>query len=418
MQQERARRRRWPWVVAGVLLALLGIAAVAVWSAYQKLDSNIATIDSSDGLGDVRPAKENQALNVLAIGSDTREGANSVIGGDSPGLADTTMVVHLSADNTWAAGVSIPRDSMVQMPDCVAPDGRIVPGALRQFNAAYPIGGPVCVQRTVESLTGLRIDHFVVVDFVGFVDMVDAVGGVTVYIPEPISDPNSKIYFETGCQTLDGKQALDYVRVRKGVGGGDGSDTGRIERQQAFLTSLIQKVTSSGVLFNPIELYDFLDAVTRSVTTDTGIGSIRSMASIAVRVRAIGLESIEFTTVPYEVYPPNPNRVQWAQPEADEMWAKLRADEPLTPKPSPKPSGSSASAGASPGATPSSGDETATRLPERDRQPEHDVRHDDCRPAGVPDAVGRPRGRFRAPGAARSARPVSVVLPRLTPWPN
>ena len=189
------------------------------------------------------------------------------------------MVVHLSADNTWAAGVSIPRDSMVQMPDCVAPDGRIVPGALRQFNAAYPIGGPVCVQRTVESLTGLRIDHFVVVDFVGFVDMVDAVGGVTVYIPEPISDPNSKIYFETGCQTLDGKQALDYVRVRKGVGGGDGSDTGRIERQQAFLTSLIQKVTSSGVLFNPIELYDFLDAVTKSVTTDTGIGSIRSMAS-------------------------------------------------------------------------------------------------------------------------------------------
>ena len=147
--------------------------------------------------------------------------------------------------------------------------------------------------------------------------------------------------------------------MRKGVGGGDGSDTGRIERQQAFLTSLIQKVTSSGVLFNPIELYDFLDAVTRSVTTDTGIGSIRSMASLAVRVRAIGLESIEFTTVPFEVYPPDPNRVQWAQPEADEMWATLRADEPLTPKPSPTPSGSSGSDGSS-SATPSaSGSPTA-----------------------------------------------------------
>jgi LCP family protein required for cell wall assembly len=354
MQQERARRRRWPWVVGAVLLGILGIAAIAVWSAYQKLDSNIATIDPSNGLGDVRPAKENEAINVLAIGSDTREGANSVVGGDSPGLADTTMVMHLSADNSWAAGVSIPRDSMVQMPDCVGPKGNIVPGALRQFNAAYPIGGPVCVQRTVESLTGLRIDHFVVVDFAGFVDMVEAVGGVTVYIPEPISDPNSKIYFKAGCQTLDGKKALDYVRVRHGVG--NGSDTGRIERQQAFLTSLIQKVTSSGVLFNPIELYDFLDAVTTSVTTDTGIGSIRSMASIAVRVRAIGLDSIEFTTVPFEVYPPNPNRVQWAQPEADEMWAALRADEPLTPKPSPKPSVSpdvtgSASTSSSPSAT-------------------------------------------------------------------
>ena len=353
MQQDRGRRRRWPWLVAGALLVALGIGAVALWTAYQRLDSNIATIDPTDGLGDVRPAKENEAINVLAIGSDTREGANSVVGGDSPGLADTTMVVHLSADNTWAAGVSIPRDSMVQMPDCVGPDGRIVPGALRMFNAAYPIGGPVCVQRTVESLTGLRIDHFVVIDFVGFVDMVEAVGGITVYIPEPISDPNSKIYFEAGCQTLDGQAALDYVRVRKGVGGGDGSDTGRIERQQAFLTSLIQKVTSSGVLFNPIELYDFLDAVTRSVTTDPGIGSIRSMASLAVRVRAIGLESIEFTTVPFEVYPPDPNRVQWAQPEADEMWATLRADEPLTPLPSPSPSGSGASGSPRPSDDPS-----------------------------------------------------------------
>ena len=362
MQQERARRRRWPWAVAGVLLAVLAVGGIVAWSAYQKLDSNITTIDPTKGLGDVRPAKENEALNVLAIGSDTREGANNVIGGDSPGLADTTMVLHLSADNTWAAGVSIPRDSMVQMPDCIAADGRTVPGALRQFNAAYPIGGPVCVQRTVESLTGLHIDHFVVVDFVGFVDMVDAVGGVTIYIPDPISDPHSKIFFEAGCQTLDGTQALDYVRVRKGISGDDGSDTGRIERQQAFLSSLIQEVTSSGVLFNPIELYDFLDAVTRSVTTDTGIGSIRAMASVAVRVRQIGLDAIEFTTVPWEAYPPNPNRVQWAQPEADEMWAKLAADEPLTPKPEPSPSGSGSSSGsarpsdsASPSATASPG---------------------------------------------------------------
>ena len=127
------------------------------------------------------------------------------------------------------------------------------------------------------------------------------------------------------------------------------------------------------------------------MTTDTGIGSIRSMASIAVRVRAIGLESIEFTTVPYEVYPPDPNRVQWAQPEADEMWAKLRADEPLTPKPSPKPSGSGGSASASPGATPSSTRRLGQRLSQRDRQPEHDVRHDDGRPASVPDAVAIPR---------------------------
>ena len=342
MVQDRARRRRWPYVVAGLLVTLLMAVGITVWVAYQNLDSNITTVDPTDDLGDIRPAKENQSLNVLAIGSDTREGGNDIVGGESEGLADTTMVLHLSADNSWAAGVSIPRDSMVQMPDCVSSDGTVVPGALRQFNAAYPIGGPACVQRTVEALTGLRIDHFVVVDFRGFVDMVDAVGGVTVYIPEPISDPQSKIYFDVGCQTLDGTQALDYVRVRKGVGGGDGSDLGRIERQQAFLTSLIQKVTSSDVLFNPLELYSFLDAVTNSVTTDPGLGSIRSMASVAVRVREIGLDSIEFTTVPNEAYPPDPNRVQWKQPEADELWRKLRLDEPLTPKPTaaPRASGS------------------------------------------------------------------------------
>ncbi len=337
------RRRRFLRFAAAALLLVLVVGGVLLWLAYRNLDDNIATIDPTDGLGDVRPAKENQALNILAIGSDTREGDNSSVGGDSPGLADTTMLLHLSADNTWAAGVSIPRDSMVVMPDCVGPDGVVVPGALRQFNAAYVIGGPVCVQRTMESLTDIAIDHFVVVDFVGFAAMVDAVGGVTVYIDSPIDDPESSISFETGCQTLDGQAALDYVRVRKGVEGGNGSDTQRIERQQQFLSALVQKVTSTGMLFNPVNLYQFLDAATSSLTTDSGLGSIRALASVAVRAREVGLSEIEFLTVPVEDWPPNPNRVQWLQPDADELWTKLRLDQPLNePSPAPAPSGSGA----------------------------------------------------------------------------
>lgn len=342
------RRRRPALIAAGIAGVALLTIGMLVWWTYGRLEGNISTVDTSanNALGDVRPAKENEALNILAIGSDSREGDNSFVGGDSPGLADTTMVVHVSADNSWAAAVSIPRDSMVQMPDCVQPDGTIVPGAVRMFNAAYPIGGPTCVQRTVESLTGLRIDHFVVIDFAGFQDMVEAVGGVTVYIPDRISDPESKIYFDAGCQTLTGKEALNYVRVRHGVG--NGSDTDRIKRQQAFLSSLIQKVTSAGVLFNPIDLYQFLDAATQAITTDSELGSIRALASVAVRVRATGLDQIEFTTVPWEGYPPNPNRVQWKQPEADEMWDRLRLDLPLTvDKPSPKPSPSTSSGSAS-----------------------------------------------------------------------
>lgn len=347
-----AHRHRRPAVIAAAIAAvvLVGAAVTLAW-AYFRLEGNISTIDSTDGLGDLRPAKQNEAVNILAIGSDSRAGGNAVVGGESPGLADTTMVVHLSADNAWAAAVSIPRDSMVQMPACFTPDGSIREGGLRQFNSAYQIGGPVCVQRTIESLTGLHIDHFVVIDFVGFRDMVEAVGGVTVYIDKPISDPNSNIFFDAGCQTLSGKLALDYVRVRHGAG--DGSDPSRIKRQQVFLSSLVQKVTSSGVLFNPVELYRFLDAVTKAVTTDTGLGGIRNMGSLAVRVREIGLDRIEFTTIPWEGFPPDPNRVQWAQPEADELWDLLRRDIPLTPakaSPSPSPSGSGSSG--SPSASP------------------------------------------------------------------
>lgn len=359
-QTSAPRRRTRRWLVVG--LAVVVLAAAGLWWAYRSLSGNIDTVDPAAGLGDVRPAKENESLNILLIGSDTREGSNSAVGGESPGLADTTIVLHLAADNSWATGVSIPRDSMVEMPDCVESDGSTYPGGLRQFNQAYVIGGPVCVQRTVEALTDLRIDHFVVVDFSGFVDMVDALDGITVYVQEPISDPSSDIYFDVGCQTLDGKQALDYVRVRHGVG--DGSDLGRIDRQQQFLAAVVQEVTSRGILLNPVALYQFLDAGTSAVTTDTALGSIQDMASVAVRVRDVGLGDIEFTTVPVRDWPPDPNRVEWKQPDADELWEHLRDDVALTPE-QPDPSAS---------AEPSESDEPASATPTPSPTGSFDVR--------------------------------------------
>lgn len=353
-----ALRRAVTILVVLFAVVAVGAAALGFW-AYRSLNSNISTIDPevNNALGTARPEKENQAMNILAIGSDSRSGDNSFVGGESPGLADTTIVVHLAADNSWATAVSIPRDSMVAMPDCVAPDGTTKPGGFRQFNSAYSIGGPLCVQRTVESLTGLPIDHFVEVDFAGFSDMVDAVGGVPVYVSKPISDPHSKIYFDAGCQVLTGKQALKYVRVRHGVD--DGSDTARIKRQQQFLSSLVQEVTSSGVLFNPLDLYRFLDAATGAVTTDTELGGVAAMAPLALRVREIGLDSITFTTVPTAAWPSDPNRLIWADPEATKMWNKLRADKPLTePSKTPSPSASS-SATKSPSA-PASSEPTPT----------------------------------------------------------
>lgn len=351
-------RRGRIWLLLTAIVAIVGLVVVGLagW-AYWRLNANIQKVNPNvdNALGDTRPAKENEAMNILAIGSDSRAGSNSFVGGDSPGLADTTMVVHLAADNSWAAAVSIPRDSMVQMPACVTPSGSTYPGGFRQFNSAFQIGGALCVQRTVEATTGLHIDHFVQIDFAGFEKMVDAVGGVTVYIPKTIDDPNSKIHFTPGCHKLNGKQALQYVRVRHGVD--DGSDTARIKRQQQFLASLMQQVTSAGTLTNPLEFYRFLDAATKAVTTDTDLGGIRNMAGVAVRVRAIGLHAIEFTTVPVGAWAANPNRLVWQQPQADRMWKKLRQDRPLsaqlTASPTPSASGSSGKASPGAGKTPS-----------------------------------------------------------------
>ena len=209
---------------------------------------------------------------------------------------------------------------------------------MRQWNQNYRIGGTGCLIRTLEGNTGLFVDHYAVVDFRGFKQMVDALGGVDVCTSEPIDDANTHLQLDAGRHTLDGRQALQYVRVRKSVG--DGSDLGRIERQQAFLSSVMQQATSTQLLVQPNRLFSFLDAATKSLTTDPefGLGTMRDMAT---SVKGIGLDEIQFVTVPNESYEPDPNRVQWKD-SADQIWSALREDRPVgaTKKPataSPSP---------------------------------------------------------------------------------
>ena len=310
------RRRRQILISLGVVVALLVVSASAFGVyAYQHLGGNITTIDDvqvqEDRPAAIAPSVEaaKTPLNILLIGSDTREGDNGFIGGAAgPGLSDTTMLLHVSADRSRALAVSIPRDSMVDMPSCQTPQGATVAPAFRQFNSAYSLGGASCVRRTVEQLTDIRIDHFVVVDFSGFRGMVNALGGVKVNIPEAIDD-GLGITFNAGCQTLNGDESLKYVRVRHI---GSGSDPERLGRQQAFLSSVIQKVTSKGTLTNPVKLYSFLDAATKSLATDKQLNSVPSLAALAQDLRTVGLDRIEFLTIPYERYEPDPNRLQWS----------------------------------------------------------------------------------------------------------
>ncbi|WP_106817739.1 LCP family protein [Janibacter massiliensis] len=322
-------RRRWARQLAWVVCIALVLSS-AVGVVYVRLASNIHRLDISALLGEDRPARAQGPLNVLVMGSDTRTGIGTTKFGtdtvEGGAHSDTNLLVHLSADRQRAVVVSIPRDSMTRAPrDCTDPRSRAQDGPVRQWNRNFTLGGPACTIRTLEAATGVFVDHFVVVDFRGFADMVDALGGVDVCTPVPIRDEDSALDLPAGRHHLDGEQALGYVRVRKTLG--DGSDLGRIERQQAFLSSVAQEATSSRLLARPDRLYRFLDAATRSMTTDPGL-SVGGMQDIAASLQDLGVENIELVTVPTRPYPRDPNRVEWA-PAATGLWAAIREDREL-----------------------------------------------------------------------------------------
>jgi LCP family protein required for cell wall assembly len=355
---KHSRRRRLIQRVVIALSVLLILLTSVVVIAYKKLEGNINEI-SIGNLGDRPKAVEvegpKKPLNVLVMGSDNRDGTN--IGGDTPGLSDTTILLHLSADRKRAYGVSLPRDAMVERPECSTKNGKkTVPGGQTQFNAAYAVGGPGCTIKTVESLTNIRIDHFVVINFAGFKEMVNAINGVTVCVPQEVNDDVGHIHLPEGTYKVNGNQALDYVRVRHDIGAANG-DIGRMKRQQAFIAAMVEKVVSKGTLANPVRLYKFLDAATNSLTTDTGFAHLKELASLGTSLKNIGLDNVQFITVPNRPWPQDANRLEWA-PEAEDVWRKIRFDKPLgklaadAVTPGRKP-GDGASASPSPSKTPS-----------------------------------------------------------------
>lgn len=332
-----SRRRRVLRIGAVVLAVLVLVGVVGGFVVYRQLESNITEIHVADALGSDRPDKvvppkaeteeTPEPLNILLLGSDTRQGQGVGIGGDTPGLSDTTILLHLSADRQRAYGVSIPRDAMVQRPSCQLDDGSTSAGGLEMFNSAYAVGGPACTIRTVEAITDIRIDHFAVLDFRGFTEMVDAIDGVPVCVPEEVDDDIGNIYLRAGSYEVRGRQALNYVRLRHELS--ENGDIGRMKRQQAFLAAMANKAISAGTLARPVRLYKFLDAATASLSTDPGLASLRELGGLAKQLRDIGLENIQFLTVPFRPYPPDINRLQIA-PGAEELWDRLRRDQSLT----------------------------------------------------------------------------------------
>ncbi|OEJ33743.1 LCP family protein [Streptomyces subrutilus] len=348
------RRRRQPpkrrralvvtaWSAAGVVL--LGGAGLGYF--YFKLNGNLKTVDIDQALGTDRPQNvDNGSMDILVLGSDSRGGANADYGPDDGGSArsDTAMIVHLNEGHTKADIVSIPRDTMTARPACTTGKGKTDPGGQReQFNEAYTIGGAACAVKTVEKMSGIRMDHYLEVDFTGFKKIIDTLGGVQVTTAKPIKDDYSHLDLPAGPNKLNGEQALGLVRTRHAVG--DGGDLGRIQLQQAFIKALIKQVKSIGLFDNPKQLLDLADTGTRTITTDKALGDVKSLMGFAQSLQGIDAQDMHMITLPVAADALDPNRVAPLKKESKLVWDALLADQPIPAEATANSAGDKGTAG-------------------------------------------------------------------------
>ncbi|MFD5806044.1 LCP family protein [Streptomyces sp. NPDC127020] len=337
------RRRRWGRIVLlSLVVLLLALGGTGYW-LYSGLNGNIDGVDLDKALGSDRPEKlPTSGQNLLVLGSDSRAGDNASLGtGKVAGArSDTALVVHIPEGRKQAVAVSIPRDTLVTRPECEKSDGSALPEAERvMFNSVYSQAGPACVVKTVEKLSGVRMDHYMEIDFAGFKGLVDAIGGVPVTVEEPIKDPASGLDLSAGTHTLDGTESLAFVRTRHGVG--DGSDLGRIGLQQEFLIALLSEVKKQDLLGSPTKTYKIADSLTAALTTDSELASLTSLADFARSMNGVDPATMETIMLPVAYDKADPNRVVAAEPQAAELWKAVRSDSeiPESAKKSPATGG-------------------------------------------------------------------------------
>ncbi|WP_307861560.1 LCP family protein [Cellulomonas wangleii] len=329
-------------------VVVFGAAGGAAFAA--RLSNNVDGLDISElveaaptpsDAPDPADANAGRAVNVLVLGSDQRDGVNADIGGDEKGMrSDTTILVHVSADRTRVEMVSIPRDSLVDVPECTLTNGRTTKAQRNaMFNSAFAIGwdyggdldsAAACAVSTLQANTGVTVSNVVVVDFAGFQNMINAIGGVPMCVEQDVYDRYTGLDLTAGMHVLDGATALQYARARHGTTF-DGSDTMRAGRQQKLLANVANEVLSKNLLTDGAQLMQFLSAATQSVTTDLGVSDL---TGLAFSLRGIERGNITLMTVPWAPARSDANRVEWTA-EADELWANIAADRPMLGEPEP-----------------------------------------------------------------------------------
>ena len=327
-----------------LLLAVGVVGGVLVW---RHLNSNIQVDNSANNelrttyspsagpSTSASAAPKLPPMNILVMGSDTRQGQGG-IGGSSAiagARSDVTMLVHLSANRKSAIVMSIPRDTWVTIPSCKRANGSQSSVHDDKFNSAFSIGGPACTIKTFKALTGIPVDHFIVIDFSGFERVINALGGVSVCLSHPINDPvenhqGSGLKLSAGTHLLLGAQALEFARVRHNVS--DGSDTSRILRQHAFLGALVKKVDDTSLLTDPLQLYRVLDATTSSITADPGLGNLGALKDLAESLRSLKPKAVTFLTDPWHLRGDGAN-VLITDSKAQPVYDAINADTPYPP---------------------------------------------------------------------------------------
>ena len=317
-------------VVGLVLGATVAVSGIAIADLSNTIKANGIVLSGASKISEKDLAGP---INILLVGSDTREGQGEGYGNETSVLADVIILLHVSADRKHATAMSFPRDLLVPWPACPStstpPGPGYLPQSLGQINATIANGGPGCTLLTVEALTGLKIPYLAMIDFKGVIEMSNAIGGVEVCVTKPIKDSYTYLNLSAGKHVLQGKDALKFLRTRHGVG--DGSDLSRISNQQVFLTSLVRKVKSAGVLGNPIYLYSLASAAARNMKLSESLTNVNVMVAMAGALKDVELDKMVFLQVPSRGGLPAPysGRVAPIYETANVIFEKLRNDEPL-----------------------------------------------------------------------------------------